>query len=356
MIKRTVCFAFMVIILIGYSYSQKSPDEFFGRPIGADRTLVKYPDIIRYFQYIDAQSDRVKLVDEGLSTLKNPLYLAFISSEENINRLQGLIEINKKLANPDTIEKEEALQLIKQARTFVLITCAIHASEIASTQMAMLFAHKLATTSDPTLKNYLDNVVILLMPSINPDGNIMVTDWYNKYLNTEFEGCELPYLYHHYAGHDNNRDFYMLNLKETRVVNAVLHHRYFPHIFLDMHQMDDNGPRMFVPPFKDPLNRNLDPVLLNETNIIGSFMALRLQENNKKGVGSSYAFDAYWPGGSKNTAWYKNVVGVLTEMANAKVASPIYIEPNELQVDSKGLPEYKAQVNFPDPWPGAGGD
>jgi hypothetical protein len=352
MIKRTVGFAFMVIILIGYSYPQKTPDEFFGRPIGADRTLVKYPDIIKYLQYLDAQSDRVKLVDDGLSTLKNPIYLAFISSEENIKQLQGLIEINKKLANPDTIEKEEALQLIKQARTFVLITCAIHATEIASTQMAMLFAYKLAAASDPTIKNYLDNVVILLMPSINPDGNIMVTDWYNKYLDTEFEGCQLPFLYHHYAGHDNNRDFYMLNLKETRVVNAVLHHRYFPHIYLDMHQMDDTGPRMFVPPFKDPLNQNLDPVLIDETGIIGSFMALRLQENNKKGVGSSYAFDAYWPGGSKNTAWYKNVVGVLTEIADAKVASPIYIEPNELQVDSKGLPEYKAQVNFPDPWPG----
>ena len=352
MIKRTVCFAFIVIILTGYSYPQKSPDEFFGLQIGADRTLVKYPDIIRYFQYIDAQSDRIKLVDEGLSTLKNPIYLAFISSEENIKQLQELIEINKKLANPDTIEQEEALQIIKKARAFVLITCAIHATEIASTQMAMIFAHKLATTNDTTLKNYLDNVVILLMPSINPDGNIMVTDWYNRYLNSEFEGCELPYLYHHYAGHDNNRDFYMLNLKETRVVNAVLHHRYFPHIYLDMHQMNDTGPRMFVPPFKDPLNQNLDPVLINETNIIGGFMALRLQENNKKGVGSSYAFDAYWPGGSKNTAWYKNVVGVLTEIASAKVASPFYIEPNELQVSSKGLPEYKPQVNFPDPWPG----
>lgn len=352
MIKRTLCFAFIFIILISYSYPQKTPDEFCGVHIGAGRTLVKYPKIIEYFKYIDTQSDRIKLVDEGLSTLKNPIYLAFISSEENIKQLQELIEINKKLANPDTISSKEAQALIKKAKTFVLITCAIHATEIASTQMAMLFAYKLATTKDPVLKSYLDKTVILLMPSINPDGNIMVTDWYNKYLNTEFEGCQLPYLYHHYAGHDNNRDFYMLNLKETRVVNAVLHHRYFPHIFLDMHQMRDTGPRMFVPPFKDPLNQNLDPVLINETNIIGSFMALRLQENNKKGVGSAYAFDAYWPGGSKNTAWYKNVVGVLTEIASTKVASPIYIEPNELQVASKGLPEYKAQVNFPDPWPG----
>lgn len=352
MIKRIIFFCFILIFLANYSYSQKSPDTFFGLEIGADRTLVKYPDIIKYFEHIAGESDRIKLVNEGRSTLGNPMYLAFISSEENIDNLPRLIEINKKLTNPDTITKEEAGQLIEKGKVFVLITCALHATEIASPHMAMLFAHQLAVNTDPGINEYLDNVVIVLMPSINPDGNIMVTEWYEKYLNTEYEGGRMPYLYHHYAGHDNNRDYYMLNLKETRVVNAVLHHRYFPHIFLDMHQMGSIGARMFVPPFKDPLNQNLNPLLIRETNIIGSFMALKLQENDKKGVASSYAFDAYWPGGSKNTAWFKNVVGILTEMASTKVASPIYIEPNELRVSSKGLPEYKAQVNFPDPWPG----
>lgn len=352
MIKKIVSILFIFITLTVYSFSQKSPDEFFGLKVGADRTLVKYPDIIKYFKYIADESHRVKLMEEGQSTLGNTMYLAFISSEKNITHLQELIEINKKLANPDTVSKEEAEQLIKKGKVFVLVTCAIHATEIASTQMAMLFAHQLAVTNDPHIDEYLDNAVILLMPSINPDGNIMETDWYNKYLGTEYEGCRMPYLYHHYAGHDNNRDFYMLNLKESRIVNAVLHHKYFPHVFLDMHQMGSTGPRMFVPPFKDPLNQNLEPLLMRETNIIGSFMALKLQENNKKGVASSYAFDAYWPGGTKNTAWFKNVVGVLTELSSVRLASPIYIEPNELQVSSKGLPEYKAQVNFPDPWRG----
>jgi len=352
MIKRILLFCFILVVLTGYSYSQKSPDAFFGLKVGADRTLVKYPDIIKYFEYIAEESERVKLVLEGESTLGNPMVLAFISSKDNINRLPELIEINKKLTNPDTITKEEAEQSIEKGKVFVLITCALHATEIASTQMAMLFAHQLAVTTDPAVNEYLDNVVIVLMPSINPDGNIMVTEWYDKYLGTEYEGGRMPYLYHHYAGHDNNRDYYMLNLKETRVVNAVLHHRYFPHIFLDMHQMGSTGARMFVPPFKDPLNQNLEPLLLRETDIIGGFMALKLQENNKKGVAGSYGFDAYWPGGSKNTAWFKNVVGVLTEMASANVASPIYVEPNELRESSKGLPEYKAQVNFPDPWPG----
>jgi hypothetical protein len=350
--RKLVGLIAIIIILTAGLYPQKSPDEFFGLQVGSDRTLVKYPEIIKYFKYLNAQSNRIHLVNEGQSTLDNPIYLAFISSARNITQINDLIVINKNLANPDNLGKAEAGKLIKKAKPFVLITCAIHATEIASTQLAMLFAHRLATTNHPELTAYLENVVILLMPSINPDGNIMVTDWYNKYVNSEFEGCRMPWLYHHYAGHDTNRDFYMLNLKETKVVNAVLHRRYFPHIYLDMHQMRSSGPRMFVPPFKDPLNQNLDPVLVTETNIIGSLMALRLQEKGKKGVGSSYAFDAYWPGGSKNTAWYKNVVGILTELASARGASPTYIEPNELQVASKGLPEYKAQVNFPDPWPG----
>lgn len=349
--KTTVAIA-ALLVLFNLVQGQKSPDEFFGLDIGGDRVLVKYPDIIRYLKYLEEHTGRIKLSNEGLSTRGNPLYLAAISSKDNLAHLQELREINRKLANPDTLSPDQARELIEKARVFVLITCTIHATEIGSSQMAMVLAHQLTQTRDTDLMSYLDDVVLLLMPSINPDGNIMVTEWYNKYVHTEYEGCRMPYLYHHYAGHDTNRDFYMLNLKETRVVNRVLHHRYFPHIFLDMHQMHTTGPRMFVPPFKDPLNQNLDPVLVSETNIIGSFMALRLQENQKKGVGHSYAFDAYWPGGSKNTAWYKNVVGLLTEMASVRVASPIYIEPNELRVSSKGLPQYKAQVNFPDPWPG----
>ena len=347
-----IILALCVLVIGSGLQAQKTPDEFHGVQVGSDGTLVIYPEIIKYFQYLDEQSDRLKLSNEGTSTLGQPMMLAAISSAENIARLDELIEINRKLANPDQISPEEASRLIARGKTFVLITCAIHATEIAATQMGMNLAHKLVTSRDSGVTDILDRTVLLFMPSINPDGNIMVTDWYNKYKGTEFEGGRMPFLYHHYAGHDNNRDFYMLNLKETRVVNAVLHHRYFPHIYLDMHQMGSSGPRMFVPPFKDPLNQNLDPVMIKEVDLIGTFMALKLQENHKSGVASAYAFDAYWPGGSKNTAWYKNVVGVLTELASVRTATPVYTEQNELRVSSKGLPEYKPQVNFPDPWPG----
>ncbi len=355
MSKRKVSFILLLtllISLISLSYSQKSPDLFFKKKIGSDKTLIIYPDIIRYFNYLGKNSKRIKLSKEGYSTLNNPMYLVFISSENNIDNLDKYININKKLANPDKISGSEAKEMIKAGKVFILITATIHSTEIAASQVSMLFAYKLATTKNPELLKILNNVVIMFMPSINPDGNIMVTNWYNKYLNTPYEGGRIPFLYHYYAGHDNNRDYVALNLKETRVVNAVLHKKYFPQIFLDMHQMGRTGPRMFVPPFKDPLNKNLSPVMLNSTAMIGSFLAYKLTSAGKRGVASAYSFDAYWIGGSKNTAWYKNVVGLLTELASAKIATPVFIDHNELSGGRKGLPEYKAQVNFPAPWKG----
>ncbi len=354
--NKTIISLFIILILFTFFnpalFPQKSPDDFFGLTVGADRTLVVYPDIIKYFKHLDKKSPRIKLTNEGLSTLKNPIHLAFISSEKNIQNLPRLIELNKKLADPTGLSPQEARAAIGEAKAFVLITATIHATEIGASQMAMIFAHKLAQSNDPETKKILDNVVILLMPSINPDGNIIVTKWYEKQLNTPYEGSFPPFLYHHYAGHDNNRDFYMLNLDESRVVNAVLHHRYFPQVFLDMHQMGGIGPRMFVPPFKDPFNQNLSPIMLRSASLIGTYMAFKLQTENKPGVVTDFGFDAYWPGGSKNTAWYKNVVGLLTELASVRIATPVYVDANELQAGHKGLAEYKAQVNFPDPWEG----
>ncbi len=351
--KKTLIFIIsLIFVFSSFIFAQKSPDEFFGKKIGADRTLIIYPDIIKYFKYLSENSQRIKLSLEGYSTLNNPMYVVFISSDNNIKNLDKYININKQLANPDKISKNKAKEFINEGKVFILITTTIHSTEIAASQMAMLFAHKLATTKDPKLLKILNDVVILLMPSINPDGNIMVTNWYYKYLNTPYEGGTTPFLYHYYAGHDDNRDYVTLNLKETKVVTSVLHQKYFPQIFLDMHQMGRTGPRMFVPPFKDPLNQNLSPIMINSTAMIGSFMAYKLISAGKKGVASAYSFDAYWIGGSKNTAWYKNVVGLLTELASAKIASPVYIDHNELSAGRKGLPEYKAQVNFPAPWKG----
>jgi hypothetical protein len=190
------------------------------------------------------------------------------------------------------------------------------------------------------------------MPSINPDGQVLVRDWYEKQKGTAFDGGPMPWLYHHYVGHDDNRDYYMLTQKETQVVNDVLYHRWYPQAFLDEHQMGSTGPRMFVPPQTDPLAPEVHSLIFRQADLLGTNMARRLEEAGKLGVGSDMIFDSYWPGGTRNTAWWKNVTGLLTEVASARVATPIYVDAGELEGGEKGLPEYARRSNFPSPWPG----
>jgi len=198
----------------------------------------------------------------------------------------------------------------------------------------------------------LDDVILLVVPSINPDGQVMVIDWYNQHKGTPYEGGPMPWLYHVYAGHDDNRDYYMLTQKETQVVNDLLYHRWYPQIFLDEHQMGQVGPRMFVPPQADPLAPEVNSLIFRTADLLGTSMAMRLEEAGKLGVGSNMIFDSYWPGGTRNTAWWKNITGLLTEVASANVATPVYIENGELRGGIKGLPEYNRRANFPSPWPG----
>jgi hypothetical protein len=234
----------------------------------------------------------------------------------------------------------------------LLVTCNIHSTEIGASQMAMEWAHALATAEDAETKRRLDRVVVLLVPSLNPDGQIMETEWYRRQLGTRYEGSRMPWLYHHYVGHDNNRDWFMLTQKETRAMTRAVYREWFPQVWLDEHQQGANGPRIFVPPYAEPVDTDIHPLVWREVNLIGSVMALRLEQAQKSGVIYGFSYDAYWPGGTKNTAWWKNVSGLLTEVASARVATPVRIASSELTGGRKGLIEYEAQTNFPNPWPG----
>ncbi|MEP7133275.1 MAG: hypothetical protein ABI914_08910, partial [Acidobacteriota bacterium] len=169
---------------------------------------------------------------------------------------------------------------------------------------------------------------------------------------TKYEGSRMPWLYHHYVGHDDNRDWYMLTQKETRAMTRAAYQEWFPQVWLDEHQMGATGPRIFVPPYADPVDTDIHPLVWREVNLIGSNMALRMEQAGKSGIIYGYSYDAYWPGGTKNTAWYKNISGLLTEVASARMATPISIAPGELAGGRKGLVEYGPQTNFPNPWPG----
>jgi hypothetical protein len=329
-----------------------SPEQFLGHKVGEDRSLAPWPKVVGYLRALDAASDRISIEMPGRSTQGNEMPVVILTSEENQKHLDRYREIARRLADPEGLSDTEARALIAEGKTIALVTCSIHSTEVGSTQMAMEFAYDVATTRDPQMLSWLNDAVLLVMPSINPDGQVMVVDWYNKYLGTPYEGGPMPWLYQVYVGHDNNRDFYMLTQKETQVVNDVLYHRWFPQIFLDEHQMGSTGPRMFVPPQADPLAPEVHSLIFRQADLLGTGMSMRLEEAGKLGVGSNMIFDSYWPGGTRNTAWWKNITGLLTEVASADIATPVSIDPGELRGGVKGLPEYQRQSNFPSPWPG----
>jgi hypothetical protein len=350
--RALVAAAILAFPAVTHAASIPSPSAFLGMTVGADRTVADYRQILAYFKALDAASPRVELEVLGKTTLGEDLFLAAISSEANLANRRRLQEIARKIADPRGLTEAETEALVREGKVFLFITCNIHSTEIGASQMAMEWAHALATAEDAETKRRLDQVVLLLLPSINPDGQIMETEWYRRNLGTRYEGGRMPWLYHHYVGHDDNRDWFMLTQKETQAVSRAVYHEWLPQVWLDEHQMGSTGPRIFTPPYAEPVDPDIHPLVWRDVNLIGANMDLRLEQAGKSGVIYGYVFDAYWPGGTKNTAWWKNVSGLLTEVASARFATPVRIEPNELSGGGKGLVEYGTQTNFPNPWPG----
>ena len=205
----------------------------------------------------------------------------------------------------------------------VLVTCSVHANEIGATQMSLELVHQLATDDSPAVKKILDNVIFLLVPSANPDGQILVTDWFNKNLGTPYETSPLPYLYHPYAGHDINRDMYMFTQKESQYMAQLVWHDWFPTVWLDEHQMGNNGPRMFVMPAADPINPNVHPLIYRWNGILGQSQAAALEAAGKDGIIYNSTYTNFWEGAMAWSGWWHNQIGLLTEVASVRVAAPI---------------------------------
>jgi hypothetical protein len=346
---KIVFILFLTLFILPYFLiAQTSPEAFLKFKVGADRQLADYNQIQAYFQKLDQESGKVKVLNIGVSTLNKPMIMAVITSEQNMGKLDLYRGITKKLRDPRTLSVEEAKRLSKEGKVILLITCNIHSTEIASSQMAMELAYKLATGDTPfNADKVLEDVILLLVPTSNPDGEQMVTDWYRKYVGTKYEGGRLPWLYHHYAGHDDNRDWFMFNLSETRAVSQVLYHDWLPQIHIDEHQMGSSEARLFIPPYMDPPTINVQPLLWSSISLCGSNMAYDLEKNGFKGVVHGRSFTGWWIGACDDTSWLHNVVGILSEMASVKVATPIYVEPTEVPQEY-----YERRMNFPDPWPG----
>ena len=332
------------------SAAPPSPTAAVGITVGADRTLADWGQITGYFAKLAAASPAVKLDTLGPTTDGRPFIVAAISTPANVRRLEEIRANQARLADPRRLSAAEETALARTQPAVVLISCNIHATEIASSQMAMELAHRLATND--TLQGYLQNVVVLLIPSMNPDGQQMVTDWYRRGLGTKWEGGPIPWLYHPYVGHDNNRDWYMVTQKETRLVTDLLYRRWFPEVFYDLHQQGSEGMRLTVPPLVDPINPNVDPLIVRGISQIGAQMSWALESRGKSGVGDGVTYDLWWHGGARSTPTRHNMIGLLTEAASARIATPMTVPAESLKGHSRGLPKYERRVNFPNPWPG----
>ncbi|MEW5917709.1 MAG: M14 metallopeptidase family protein [Gemmatimonadota bacterium] len=326
------------------------PRDHIGFEVGADRKLADWSQITSYFAKLADASPAVRVDTLGTSTDGQPFIVATITSPENMGRLDAIRAGQAQLADPRRLTSDTERRLLAEQPAVVVINCNIHATEIASSQMAMELAWRLATVD--TLRNYLRDVVVLLIPSQNPDGQQMVTEWYRRTLGTPWEGGPLPWLYHPYVGHDNNRDWYMVTQKETRLTTDFLYRRWFPEIVYDVHQMGNNGMRIFVPPMVDPVNPNLDPVIVRGISLIGAHMAFALEQAGKSGVGDGISYDLWWHGGMRGTPTRHNMIGLLTEAASVRIATPIEQNASALTGHSRGLPKYEQRVSFPNPWPG----
>ncbi len=327
-----------------------TPQSHFGHEIGADRTVLDWDRVVSYFQALEKASPSVKVEQVGKTAGGRPLIAAFISAPQTIKELSRYIEIQQKLADPRITPPAAAEPLIAQGKSIVMITCSIHATELASTHTAVEFAYRLITEDKPHFHAILDNTILILVPSLNPDGVDIVTAWYRKTLGTPYEGTAPPQLYQKYVGHDNNRDWYILSQPETRGVIGQLHNVWHPQIVYDVHQQEANASRIMAPPWLDPIEPNVDGILVQEMNLYGMGIATDLTAAGKLGVSVHASYDFWSP--ARHYQSFHGGLRLLTESASARLASPIDISRDELRDGGLG---YNAQVrswNHIEPWPG----
>lgn len=329
-----------------------SPEEFFGFRLGSDRKIARWDKLVEYYNLLKTESEKIDVINMGPSTMGNPFLLVIISSKDNLANLERLKDINAKISNPRGIAEAEIKKLVSEGKAVICQSMSLHATEIGGAQMAPELTYDLLTRKDEETQRILDNVIFFLIPSFNPDGQIMVTDWYNQTLGTEYEGTGLPWLYHKYAGHDNNRDGDYLNLIESVYAAKIMYRDWPPQAYIDHHHMGSYGARFYVPPYSEPIRPYADPLIWREMSWYGAHIAYKLEENGMAGILNAAQYPGWGHFGWHWITPFHNIAGMLTESASAKLATPLYIHPEQLRGGARQFPEYKAQSTFPNPWPG----
>ncbi|MFN2513374.1 MAG: M14 family metallopeptidase [Pyrinomonadaceae bacterium] len=331
-----------------------APEEVLGFRPGDDRKLASWNQLLTYFEKLDQASDRIKFAALGKSTMDKPFVMATISAPENLARLEEYKKIQALLADPRKlgapgVRKRKAAELITRGKTIVLITCGIHSTEVGSYLSSMLIAHRLASSNEPEILEILRNTIVLLVPSLNPDGVDIVKNWYDKTLGTPYEGTSPPELYQKYVGHDNNRDWYAFTQVETKITVDKIHNVWHPQIVHDIHQQGEFGSRLFLPPYMPPVEPNVPKQLIDGYTELGNWMAGQLRAKGFQGITTNSTYDAWTP--ARAYSHYHGGVRILSETASARIASPITVKFEELR-SREGYDPHKESDKFGPVWRG----
>ena len=329
-----------------------SPEKFFGFQMGADKKMARWDKLVEYYNQLAKESPKIKVVNMGPTTMGNPFLMCVISTPANLAKLEQIRLNNLKLADPRGIAEADIRKIVAENKAIVVQSMSMHATEIGGSQMAPELIYDLVSRTDEETQRILDNTIAIMVPSFNPDGEIMVTDWYNKTLGTDAEGSNYPSLYQKYVGHDNNRDAFMTNMVEAQYMAKILFRDWVPEAYVDHHHMGSYNARIYLPPYAEPVRPSADPLLWRELSWYGAHMAYKESEQSLTGAINMAIYSGWGHMGFHWITPFHNIAGMLTESASAKLASPLYIPPDQLKGGPRNLPEYTEQTTFPDPWPG----
>src|SRR5579871_2872296 len=326
-----------------------TPESVLGHKPGDDFYLANYDESREYFRKLAASSNRIKLINVGKTTRGLDWEIAIISSPENLANLDKYKDIERKLADGRGLTPEEAHTLAKQGKAIVHIDGGLHSSEVAGAQQSINLAYKLVSSqNDPEVDAILNNVILMLWPTLNPDGQNEVVAWYRKNLGTTYEVSPLPDLYQEYVGHDNNRDGYMNNMLESQDVTRT-EIEWDPVIFYCHHQTAPFPTRIFIPPFVEPISSNIHPLMGRWLNSLGTNIAAYLDEHGMPGAVNRVGFDNWYPGFLDFTHIFRNSVSFFTETALFRYATPRFYPVDEFPKDQRDL---RSGVFYSSPWKG----
>ncbi len=342
----------MLLSVTGFAQVPK-PADVFGFEPGADYKVADYSQTLDYYTRLDKASERVQMIEIGKSVLGRPMLLLFISTEENLKQLERWRGISEQLSRA-RIEDSQAKKLVNEGKAIVWIDGGMHASEKAHGQMTSELAYRMATEETDEMKKIRENVITLLMPVMNPDGMDIVVNWYKAVLGTPYETTNPPWLYHHYVGHDNNRDWFMNNMPESKAVSEILYNKWYPQIVYNHHQSSPSWTRIFLPPFANPVNPNIHPGVTTAVNIVGTAMANRFAMNKMPGVVSQLTFSMWWNGGMRTAPYFHNQIGILTETAHTSPTPRFYPPDSIPKAVGRGVtaPTDGTNIFYPYPWKG----